>query len=345
MTDPHIEPIVGHQDVMARLRAAWTNERIAGAYLLAGDEGIGKQTVARWWIRLIQCGAPFGEAAEKTACGACLSCRYHAEGHHPDLVVLEPEESTVITVDQVRDMRAGLSFPPVTAPRRAILIPDASRMNPAAANALLKVLEEPPARTVFLLLATHRERLLPTIVSRCQTVRCAAPGQATVLDHLVRARGLSAERARHAFIQAQGHIGAALAVLESPEMDVPGFESLGAPDTISEPTEVMEMAERVGKDPQVLRLLLAWLIWWLRDVLAWQTTADSARLLHPDRQTDIAWWAERLSVEDLLECARGVHNVWTSLHRNLNPQLAAEVVLLQLSIRLTARPVRRIGGL
>lgn len=345
VTAPPVEPgfagVVGHRDVIARLRAALARDRLAGSYLLAGEDGIGKRTVAEAWMRAIQCRTPVGSPSEIDGCGACASCRHHRSGAHPDVVCLAPQDSTVVTVDQIREMQAALPYPPLEGARRVVLVPDALRLNPGASNALLKVLEEPPPHALFLLLAAQRERLLPTILSRCQVIRCAPPGHEAVMDHLIRVRGLSPEQARRLFIHAQGRIGPALTAIDAEPGDDSGFETIGAPATIGEIARVMDVAERVGKDQQALRALLAWVMLWLRDVLAWQATGESRHLLHPDRREDLAWWADRLSPEDLFDLGAGLQRVWASLHRNLNPQLVAEVVLLQLSIRVKAPRVRR----
>jgi hypothetical protein len=96
----------------------------------------------------------------------------------------------------------------------------------------------------------------------------------------------------------------------------------------------LDVAERVGKDQEALRALLAWLTLWLRDVLAWQAAGEPARLLNAHRRNDVAWWAGRLTMDDVLEAASGLHALWLATARNLNPQLAAEVALLNLSLRL-----------
>ncbi|MBI3606985.1 MAG: DNA polymerase III subunit delta' [Nitrospirae bacterium] len=327
--------VVGHADTIARLRASYARDRLAAAYLLHGDDGIGKRTVAEAWIRLIQCLTPTGPPAEAEACGACASCRHHAANTHPDFLVLEPQEATVITVDQIRDAQAVLPYRPLLASRRVVLVPDASRLNLEAANALLKLLEEPPPHVVCVLIAAQRERLLPTLVSRCQAVRCAPPSEGAVIDHLIRRLGLAPDRARALFIRAQGHIGPAIEAAQIDDDDPLSLDDVGAPSTIAKTVALLDLAARIGKDQQALKTLVAWLSLWLRDVLAWKITRDPGRVLHADRQSDLTWWADRLSIDDVSDLASGLHAVWASRHRNLNPQLVAEVALLHISCRVT----------
>jgi DNA polymerase-3 subunit delta' len=334
--------VVGHAETIVRLRAVTARDRLAAAYLLYGDDAIGKRTLAEAWIRLLQCRAPVGDPDASEACGACVSCHHHDAGTHPDVVRLEPQDATVIKIDQIRALQEHLPYHPLVASRRAVLVPDVSLVRTEAANALLKTLEEPPPHVVFILIASQRERLLPTIVSRCQSIRCAPPSPDAVLDHLTRRLGVDPARARDLLIQAHGRIGPAIDAAHAPEGDASTtFDDIGSPSTITKPARLLALAEGVGKDQHALKTILAWVTLWLRDVLAWHTTRDPRRVLHPDRQSDLTWWTDRLSIDDVIDLASGIHAVWVALHRNLNPQLAAEVVLLHLSNRVNTPLIGR----
>jgi DNA polymerase-3 subunit delta' len=214
-----------------------------------------------------------------------------------------------------------------------VLIPDANRLNLEASNALLKLLEEPPDHAVFILVTAQRDRLLPTILSRCQAVRCTTPSPDAVITHLTDVVGVDGAEARRLFALAQGRIGPAIEAATGGAAPL-AFDELGSPGAISAPLRLLDVAERVGKDQDALRSLLSWLTLWLRDVLTWQAQHDASRLLHAHRADDVQWWAQRMSVDDVLAAAAGVHALWIAVHRNLNPQLAAEVVLLNLSLRM-----------
>lgn len=329
----HFKNIVGHAGVIARMRAAASTGRLGSAYLFVGEAGIGKRTLATLWARLLQCASPAGEPDALEPCGTCRSCRQHAAGSHPDWSVLEPEDASVVTIAQVRGLQESLPYPPLTSARRVVLIPEAARLNLEASNALLKILEEPPPHTLFLLASAQRDRLLPTILSRCQAIRCTPPTPEAVVAHLTQTLGVPAGDARRVFALAQGKIGPTVEAASADGSTASSFDDVGAPDTITTPARLLDIAERVGKDQEALRALLAWLTLWLRDVLARQAGHDPARLLHAHRRADVEWWAQRLTVDDVLAAAAGIHALWIAVHRNLNPQLAAEVVLLHLSLR------------
>ena len=143
----------------------------AHAYLLHGPSGIGKRALAERLMAYLLCQSPSG----LDACGNCKSCHLLAAGTHPDNFVLEPEEADKpIKVDQVRELVDFVVQTAQLGGRKVVLLEPAEAMNLNAANALLKSLEEPPANTLFFLMAHSPGRLLPTIRSRCRILRLRA---------------------------------------------------------------------------------------------------------------------------------------------------------------------------
>lgn len=163
-----------------RLRA--TRARPAQALLLAGPRGVGKGALALAWARALLCEAPLADGA---ACGECPACHWFATGGHPDfrLVTLQEKTgkegeirmATAIEVDQAREAVDYVQLSTYRAGFRVVLVNPADSLNLAAANALLKVLEEPPLNTVFVLVSDQPRRLLPTIRSRCTRLDIGLP--------------------------------------------------------------------------------------------------------------------------------------------------------------------------
>ncbi len=169
------------------LESAWqrllaTRARPAQALLLAGPRGVGKGALAQAWARALLCEAPRPDGA---ACGSCPACHWFDTGAHPDfrLITLEEKTSkdgdtrvaTAIEVDQAREAVDFVQLSTYRAGFRVVLVNPADSLNLAAANALLKVLEEPPLNTVFVLVSDQPRRLLPTIRSRCTRVDIGLP--------------------------------------------------------------------------------------------------------------------------------------------------------------------------
>ncbi|MDF7675585.1 DNA polymerase III subunit delta' [Neisseriaceae bacterium ESL0693] len=163
--------------VWQQLQHNWAH--LPHAWLLFGAAGIGKRAFAEYLAQALLCEEPL---ASHQPCGQCPSCHLFRQHTHPDYLLLTPEDQdgserkqTQIKVEAVRQV---LDFVHLSAHRggwRVVVIEPAESMNPQAANALLKVLEEPPAKVAFLLVSHHKDRLLPTIKSRCQQLALPAP--------------------------------------------------------------------------------------------------------------------------------------------------------------------------
>lgn len=152
------------------------------ALLLHGPEGLGKRTFAWRLAQSLLCTHPGADAA---ACGSCHSCRLFAAGTHPDLLSVAPlGDSASIVIDQIRDVRRFVELRPHTSARKLVLLEPADAMNLNAANALLKVLEEPPPASVLLLITPQAARLPATIRSRCTPVAFIPPTAADAVAWL-----------------------------------------------------------------------------------------------------------------------------------------------------------------
>ena len=155
------------------------------ALLIHEAPGTGGDWLAIWAAALVLCGR--GNA---TPCGQCVACRRVANLQHPDVNWVRPqEESRQIRIEQVRELSAELALTSHGGGYKVGLIAPADALNRFAANALLKTLEEPPARTLLILVATEPSRLPPTVLSRCQRIRLRAPARAESVAWLTAVRG------------------------------------------------------------------------------------------------------------------------------------------------------------
>lgn len=164
MTWPVIE---GHDTVRALLARAVAGQTLPHSLLFDGPEGVGKRTVAVLLAAAINCL----EQTDGTACGACRACLRIVRGAHPDVIVVSPNDKGTITVDMARDVIDSASYRPFEGRRRVVIVDDADEMQPAAQNALLKTLEEPPPSSMFILVTSRVDALLVTVRSRCPRFR------------------------------------------------------------------------------------------------------------------------------------------------------------------------------
>ncbi len=201
--------VIGHRPVCAVLERDITAP--SHAYLFVGPLGVGKAAVARRFAAGILCGG------DERCANRVL------RGFHPDLILVEPEGRSAITVEQARHAVSLASLAPVEASRKIFVLEEGGAMNDEAANALLKTLEEPTASTVFIVVAESEDDLPETISSRCRTVVFGRVPEAEITAGLV-ARGISTDRAEQAARISGGRPG--LAISLATRADVAAFRTV-----------------------------------------------------------------------------------------------------------------------
>jgi DNA polymerase-3 subunit delta' len=193
--------VIGQDSAVATLhRAANDPGAMTHAWLLTGPPGSGRSVAARAFAAALEC--PTG------GCGECIECRTAMDGSHADVDVIATEGLS-IKVEQARDLAALSAHRPSVGPWRVIIIEDADRLTERAADALLKALEEPVARTVWVLCAPSVEDVVITIRSRSRHVRLRTPPAEAVAELLQRRDGIDAPMALYAARAAQSHVGLA----------------------------------------------------------------------------------------------------------------------------------------
>ena len=191
--------------MLAELKRSFQSGSVVHAFLIHGDAGCGKKTLAMALSMALHCTG----AGEKP-CLACGPCARMLAGTHPDHVEVRTDKA-VLPVKEIRDLIDGLSEKPYEGGRRTVILHEAEKMNEPAQNAFLKTLEEPDGQTVFFLLTAHPEALLPTIRSRCRPVYMPRLPEETIRQELL-SRGQTPERAAYAARLSEGVLGRAIAL-------------------------------------------------------------------------------------------------------------------------------------
>lgn len=205
-----LDRLLGNEQLKSRLSAAFRQDRISHSFLITGPEGSGKHTLARILAAAMQC-----TEGENRPCGVCKQCRKVFADVHPDVITVDDTEHKGVAVSVVRDARDDLYVKPNEGRRKVYLFPRAKDLNTAGQNALLKVMEEPPAYGAYLLLAENAQQLLPTVRSRCVELTLKPLSEDTCLRALKKQFPDKEEDAlRAAVLRGGGFYGQAVRALE-----------------------------------------------------------------------------------------------------------------------------------
>jgi DNA polymerase-3 subunit delta' len=308
----------------ASLQRARGAGRLPHALLIAGPAGVGKRLLLEQFARSLLCSRPDPSGLP---CGSCQDCHLVRLGNHPDLLRVGPDpdgKSDDIKVGSIRDMIESEGLTPTRGSHKFIAIDPAERMNPSAANALLKTLEEPAPGTLFCLV-TERAYLLPaTVRSRCQRLVLGLPEEGEALAWLAgRVKGhdpaLLLRLARGAPLRALALADEAL--LARRDAAFAGFVAVGqgGRDPLTEAHAWGDLGPRVS---------LEWLGGWVSDLLRLQEDRTAAYLNNPDKRDALVSLTGRLDPQAGHRYLQRVLRLRAAQDNPLNPQLLHEALLI-----------------
>lgn len=345
------ESILGQEKPIRLLTTLLRNETIPHALLFLGIEGVGKKTVALATAMAGNCPGHGDEnlpkeknirashstiqkiTTESGICGCCKSCSKIKSGNHPDIILVEPA-GNIIRINQIRNLCNILTMKPYEARLRVAIISDAQAMNPAASNALLKVLEEPPERTVLILTALHTSDLLPTIVSRCQHIRFSPIPRNHIEAFLTEKQGVGHDDAKIIATMANGSISKALSMVRH----------IGKTDWIKRRAWLLNsieslplmaiplrlaFAEKLSKNKVALADSLEVMKSWFRDLVVCKFQPE--QIMNKDLREKIQRNSKKVTVDSLLSKIDDIHLAQKNIQANTNLRLTLEVLIMRLA--------------
>lgn len=331
-----LKNIIGHTKQIAQLRRAIQSGRVPNAYLFFGAGGVGKSLVAENIAKILNCQNPTNPQTELDACEECNSCKKISNKTHPDVRIVEPDGEH-IKVEQLRDVLRGVSFKPYEGRWKIVIFDKAEMLLPSAGNLFLKTLEEPTNRTLFILLSSRQELLLPTIVSRCQRVRFGGLPSSFISDILKKEFKLEDEDARFYSLMAEGSISRGKSMVagdwkknsENYLASIQKFVFSADIDSSSGVEQLFSLCEKLSQEKETLPLILDLLRSWYRDLIIWSATNESSYLLHKGSINEIKNQSTQVTINELYRRLDLIEKASTALEFNANKQLALENMFIE----------------
>jgi len=350
----------GQDHILRLLEPALTADHLSHAYLLVGPPHVGKMTLALNLAQSVNClqgpGAP---------CGSCTQCSRIAAGHHADVRIVgvgrretggETDggsgradstevprlgRSTVIGIDDVRDVLHQVNLKPFEGSRIVVIFDGAESLSEEAANALLKTLEEPPPQVVILLLTTNEETLPSTILSRCQRLVLLPLPKDQLAEKLVTDHQAGPEEAERLARLSRGCLGWAISALKDPQVLEQQEAEL---DRLKEACEAglslrfgyaAELATLFSRDREsAIQVLYLWLRWW-RDLMLIKEGVQEF-VTNNDQLTELSLQASKLTTGRIVQVIKSLIHTIEALEHNANPRLTLEALMVGLP-RVSAR--------
>lgn len=346
---PRFDSIVDQDRPVQILTTFLEKGTIPHALLFTGIEGVGKQTAAMVFAMACNCKGkdprrfeqdnrdscdrhPHRSAHEP--CGKCGPCRKIESGNHPDIIHIKPS-GDYIRIAQIRTLIEILALKPYEARRRVVIISRAQTMNPAAGNALLKMLEEPPDRTILILIAEQGADLLPTVASRCQHIRFNPISRESLAALLKERNGATEDEALLIAGMANGSLTRAQTMhrtdwilwrnwlIEASGLDQPATLS-ARPVTL-----LLAFAEKIAGNKESIFEALEVMKSWLRDLIVSYYRPET--VINADVKEKIQQTSQKISIKSLLKMIGVIQKAQKDLDARANARLTLEVMMMRLA--------------
>jgi len=324
--------VIGQDKILSLLDYSLKTNTIAHAYLLAGPRHVGKGTLAINLAQALNCDAP------ELPCGQCRSCQRILEGKHADVTPIGLDSKTEIGIDDIRGLQRLANLPPYEGKCKVFIIEDAEYLSTEAANSLLKILEEPPQRVVWLLLAAEEEHLLSTIISRCQRLELKPVPSEQVQEILINSYNVDANKAKLLTQLCHGRLGWALSALANDDILEQRSQRIAKLVSLLTPTSrsleqrfayAQELASQFSQNRRAgAEIIEIWLDWW-RDLMLIKGGCQEA-ISNVDYEMALEEQARGLTLGEIEGFLANLCLLQEEISKNVNPRLALEWLMLNL---------------
>ena len=302
--------ILGHEKPLSIINAYIEKSRFSGGYIFSGPEGIGKKAAAAAIAGKLNC-----TSLNEKPCGICSSCLKTEKLQHPDLHIIE-SDGMQVKIEDIRFLQREASFKPYEGLVKVFIIDDAHRLNPEASNSLLKVIEEPPADSLIILVTHKPQNIFKTILSRCKVIRFSPLESAELEDVLVKNYSVDNFSAHFLGLFCEGRLGLALRLKDSNIF----VEKNRILDSFILSTRQLQR-NLASQSKEQMRSFLNILASWFRDIYLLKADIPDQGLIHLDRKDDLLKLKLEFSFKQLDAILLTISESVACLENNINSKL------------------------
>lgn len=320
------ERIVGHDELKAQMQGALERGRLAHAYIFEGAGGIGKTTTAVSLAEAILC-----DQGGSDACGTCHSCLKFEHENHPDYMCIEPDGASIKN-KQVEAFQQFILTKPYDGHAKVVVISKAETMTTSAQNRILKVLEEPPSYATILFVTENETGLLPTIRSRCQTVRFYRLPSVLIEEYLTQKLSLEETLAKQCAVFADGSLEQAINAAQSEVFQEKREKVEELADALCSRNfiKALEKAQYIEENKEDADGLLSMLIGWYRDLVFIKGGLGSGLVRNQDRLSALQQQASRIEYKEAVQAVERIERARRQLKAYVNLGLLLESLILDI---------------
>ena len=318
--------ILGHENIIKQLKNAISGDKVSHAYILNGEDGAGKNVLAKAFAKALLCEKGMAEG-----CDECHFCKQVESGNNPDLIYVTHEKPNSIGVEDVREQLVeDIQIKPYNGRYKVYIIDEAEKMTVQAQNAILKTIEEPPAYSVILFLTNNSEIFLPTIISRCILFNLRTLRVSEIMEYLIAKFRIPEYEAKICASYAQGKLGRGIKLASSEEFSQIKDEVMKLVNNVYsyDIADLIDVVKHVSDYKISVNEYIDLLQMWYRDVLLFKVTKDPNSLIFADEINGIRKQASRSSYEGLERILYGLDVAKARLKANVNFELTIELMLL-----------------
>lgn len=328
-----IDDIAGQTVALTHLKNALKKDQISQVYMLIGEPGMGKKTIAESFAESILCEER--KPGEYEHCGKCRSCHQVETGNHPDCIFVTHEKPNLISVDEIREqLVSDVEIKPYQGSKKVYIVPDAEMMNEQAQNALLKTLEEPPEYAVIILLVANADLMLPTLLSRSIKLPLAPLPDQVIEEKLIKDYNIQKYRTSSIVKFARGNLGRAIEMSENDDFieDKNTASDIMKKVVKTESYQWKDWIDELSKDKTRLPFFLGLFMDWYRDILMAKSGAGRERLMFADEESVITEEAGEYDYEGLKYCIEAIEDAQAKVRANVKLSLVLENLFNTLSL-------------